>query len=272
MQTAVEMLPKLEKRVKPGESYAEFTDQLNNIINMLAAGAGQASRFIGGQNVRRSFKGDAVEKPNIKPVDAAQQKRAVQLLIKYVLAPGAITFPPRYFEKMTMDMAPLTARPAEYPIGDALASFQKSVVRRLLSSQTLSRVANNEYKLGAAASKGLTLPYLFKTVGDAVWSELATKQKVGYQRRQIQRQHVDSLITLANGTGTDDTRMLAAAHLKMLKEKLKVAQATPTLDEYTRLHYVDLTEKVQRVLEAKMTVGGGSGGGLPFLFGRTGDR
>lgn len=271
-QTAQELLPILDKQVKPGESYTEFTDQLNGIIDMYARAAGQSTRFIGGQLVRRSFKGDVGEKANIKPVAVADQKRALQLLVKYILAPGALTIPTRYLEKMTLDMAPLDARPAEYPIGEALASFQKSIVRRLLTSSTLTRVANNEYKLSGDATKALTLPYLFTSVGEAVWGELTTKKNVGYQRRQIQRQHVESLITLANATSTDDSRMLAAAHLRKLKEKLKLAQATPTLDEYTRLHYTDLAEKIQRVLEAKMTVGGSGGGGLPFLFGRTGDR
>lgn len=269
IQVAQGILPKLEQRVKPGESYADFTDQLDNVIGMISQSAGQITRFIGGQNVRRSFKGDAGEKPNLKPVDTAQQKRALLILTKQVLAPGALAIPQRYFEKMTVDMNPMTARAPEYLIGEALSSFQKSVVRRLLSTATLTRVANNEYKLGGDPNKALTLPYLFKTVGDAALGELATKQNVGYQRRQVQRQYVDSLIALANGSSTDDSRMLAAAHLRALKEKLAAAKATPALDEYTRLHYADLAEKVTRVLEAKMTVGG-SGGGSPFLFGRPG--
>jgi len=266
--TAQGLMPKLEKRVKPGESYADFTDQLDGVIGTISGAAAQLTRFVGGQNVRRSFKGDAGEKPNIKPVDAALQKRALQVLAKQLLAPGALTIPTRYLEKMTQDMTPMAARAPEYLIGEALSALQKSVVRRLLSTATLTRVANNEYKLGGDANKALTLPYLFKTVEEAVWGELATKQNVGYQRRQIQRQYVESLITLSSGSATDDSRMLASAHLKQLKERLVAAKATPTLDEYTRLHYADLAEKVTRVLEAKMTVGGGSAS--PFLFGRPG--
>ena len=133
------------------------------------------------------------------------------------------------------------------------------------------RFANGKRQLEKTAdlSKALTLPMLFKTVGDAVWGELVTKQNVGFQRRQIQRQHVESLITLASSSSTDDSRMLAAAHQKMLREKLKLAQAIPTLDEYTRLHYTDLAEKVQRQLDAKVNIGGG-GGGFGSLFGRPG--
>jgi hypothetical protein len=64
--------------------------------------------------------------------------------------------------------------------------------------------------------------------------------------------------------------MLASAQLKMLREKLKAAQSIASLDEYTRLHYTDLAEKVQRQLEAKVNISGGGGGGMGFLFGRPG--
>ena len=165
----------------------------------------------------------------------------------------------------------LEARSVEYPIGEALSSFQKGVVRRLLSSSTLSRVANNEYKLGGDSSKAFTLPYFFTALDEALWSELTAKTSVGYQRRQIQRQHIESLVSLAGGSATDDSRMLAVAHLRKLKERLKLAQSSASLDEYTRLHFADLSEKIVRVLDAKMTVGG-SGGSLPFLFGRPGNN
>ncbi|MBB6051666.1 zinc-dependent metalloprotease [Armatimonas rosea] len=269
MQTSQELLGKLESRVKPGESYVEFSRQVQLTLNMMAQGSAQASRYIGAQQVRRSFKGDAGQKPNLKPVEAAQQKRALDLLAKYILAPGALKLPQGYLEKMTVDLAPIESRPSEFFVGEVIANLQKSVVRRLLSSQTLMRVASNEYKTGDP-SKALTQPLLFKTVADAVWSELATKQNVSYQRRHIQRQHVESLITLASSSATDDSRMLAAAHLRMLREKLKAAQAIPTLDEYTRLHYTDLSEKIQRQLDAKVNLGGGGGGGLGMLFGRPG--
>ncbi len=268
MQTAQAMLGKLDKRVKPGESYVEFSRHVQMIVSMMGAGSGQASRYIGAQQVRRSFKGDVGEKPNLKPVDALQQKRALDMIAKYILAPGALKLPQSYLEKLTVDLAPIESRPSEFFIGEAIANLQKSAVRRLLSTSTIMRVSSNEYKT-ADLSKALTLPTLFKTVGDAVWGELVTKQNVGFQRRQIQRQHVESLITLASSSSTDDSRMLAAAHLKMLREKLKLAQAIPTLDEYTRLHYTDLAEKVQRQLDAKVNIGGG-GGGFGSLFGRPG--
>ena len=268
MQTSQELMGKLDKRVKPGESYVEFSRQVQMVFSMMAQGSAQTSRYIGAQQIRRSFKGDAVEKPNLKPVDAEQQKRALAMLAKYILAPGALKLPQSYLEKLTVDLAPIDSRPSEFMIGEVIANLQKSVVRRLLSSSVLMKIASNEYKTGDPA-KALTLPTLFKTVTDAVWSELATKQNVTYQRRHIQRQCVESLITLAGSSSTDDSRMLATAHLRQLRDKLKVAQTIPTLDEYTRLHYADLAEKVQRQLEAKVNLSGG-GGGMGFLFGRPG--
>ncbi len=266
MQTSQELMGKLDKRVKPGDSYVEFSRQVQMAFSMMATASGQTSRFIGAQQVRRSFKGDAGEKPNLKPMDAVQQKRALAMLAKYILAPGALKLPQSYLEKLTVDLSPIEARPSEFMIGEVIANLQKSVVRRLLSSTVLTKIASNEYKMGDPA-KALTLPTLFKTVTDAVWGELATKQNVTYQRRHLQRQCVESLITLASGNSTDDNRMLATAHLRQLRDKLKAAQAIPTLDEYTRLHYTDLADKVQRQLDAKVNIGG-SGGGLGFLFGR----
>ncbi len=260
MKASRTMLLKLDTRQpKNGESYYQFTRSFLILLGQYSRGAGQLSRYIGGQNLSRSHRGDIGEKPVAAPIDANQQKKALALINKYLFAPDGLVIPARYYSKLTVDPSEPNT-PAEFPINDQLASLQRTALRRLFSYTTLARVASNEFKLGGDESKALTLPYLFRSVAYNIWAEPRAKANVPTLRRQLQRQHLDSLISMALTGGTpEDARMLAWSQLRALKPTLQTAAANPALDEYTKLHYADSLSKIDRTLTAQTTVGGGGG-------------
>ena len=95
------LLATLDKREpKHGESYWEFTQDLNTLLGLYARGAGYATRFIGGQNIAHNHRGDIGEKPAIATVSPDTQREALGILTKYLFAPGAIPVPKRYFAKL----------------------------------------------------------------------------------------------------------------------------------------------------------------------------
>ena len=76
-------------------------------------------------------------------------------------------------------------------------------------------------------------------------------------RRQLQRVYVDTMVDMAiRGSVPDDARMLAWEQLRTLKRRITAARTAPSLDEYTRIHYADSLAKVDRALEARLTIGG----------------
>ncbi len=247
---------------KSGENYWRFTRGFNGLLNEYARATGQLSRFVGGNRIANVHKGDAGDRAVLSAVDVNQQKRAMALLNSYLFAPSALSVPKEYFGRFTAKPGDL---PGNYPIADSLSNLQKGALRRLLSGGVLAKIINNEYKAQGGAA--LTLPYVFGTLKDNVWAEVSTGQSVGLLRRNLQRQHVDTLcdMVLGSGTAPEDARVIARAQLKAMQSQLGTALARPGLDEMTKLHYGDTLGKIERTLTARLSIGGGGGGGGDLL-------
>ena len=212
------------------------------------------------------------ERPALSTVSATTQRHALDMLVTYVFAPDAMPVPQRYYGKLASDPTGFGAD--EAPMLDRLSSIQRTALSRLFSSTMISRIANNEYK-AAPTEKPVTLPYLFQTVGTSVWAEIPTKANVNSLRRNLQRAYVDRMIDVALKGGVNaDAQMLAWNELRGMKAKLATAKAIPTLDTYTKAHYADSFDKINRALDARVTLGqAGSGPNindlLSLLLGRT---
>lgn len=264
LKTSRYLLVHLDKRLpRNGESYWEFTKAFNRLLGTYAQAAGVASRYIGGLHVNRNYKGDPGEKPTLVPTPVAKQKEALALLNTYIFSPSAFRFPERYFTKLTanpqMGFADfLMGATQDFPVRDQIAGIQRSALRRLFLPSVLTRVANNEFKLGGDPNQALTLPYLFGSAGNTIWTELATKQNIPTLRRQLQRTHLDLMITMfiqpASGT-PEDAKMLAWNQLRQLKTRLAAARNSDRLDDYSRVHLDEALMRVNRTLDARVMIG-----------------
>lgn len=274
MQLARKLLLSLDKREpKNGESYYDFTQDFNRLLGTYSRAAGFATRFIGGQNISHTQKGDLGEKPAIATVSPNTQRQALSLITTYLFAPNALPVPQSYYSKLASDASPFAFGADEVPMLDRLSLVQKTALTRLFSATMLKRVANNEFK-ATATEKPFTLPYLFSTVGSNVWAEIPAKSNVDSLRRNLQRAYVDRMVDIALQGGVNaDAQMLAWNELRAMKTKLTAAKTVPTLDTYTKAHYSDSLDKITRTLDARVTLGQSGGGGNPFdllslLFGR----
>ena len=111
---------------------------------------------------------------------------------------------------------------------------------------------NNEYKADDP-SKALTLAWLFRSVGENVWSELGTGRSIAPLRRDLQRAHLDLMIDMVVNTGSgapSDAKMLAWNELRKLKIKIAASRAR-VHDEYTPIHLAESLMRIDRALEAK---------------------
>ncbi|MBC8142303.1 MAG: zinc-dependent metalloprotease [Armatimonadetes bacterium] len=274
MKLARKLLMSLPQREpKNGESYYDFTRDFNLLLRYYSGAAGFATRFIGGQNLSHTNKGDMGEKPAIATVSPNTQRQALSLLTTYLFAPNALPVPPSYYGKLASDASPFAFGADEVAMLDRLSILQKSALTRLFSSTMLKRVANNEFK-AAAKEKPFTLPYLFNTVSGSVWAEIPAKSNVDALRRNLQRAYVERMADIALQGGVNaDAQMLAWNELRTMKTKLTAAKSVPTLDTYTKAHYADSLDKITRTLDARVTLGQNGGAVNPLdllslLFGR----
>ncbi len=252
-----------ERLPKNGEGYHEFTRAYEEMLGIYSSSAAFASHYIGGLYVNRNHKGDAGLKPTLQPIDGGEQRRALQLLDTYIFSATAFDIPRSYYTMLADDpFAPLTlqsylAGPSTYPVLDQIASIQKAALNRVLSPSVLSRVVNNEFKLGPAGN-ALTLESVFSTTRNSVWSDLDAKTvgNIGPLHRQLQRAHLDALIGmfLSPASGLpDDAKMLAWNDLRTIQSKIKAVKLAGQ-DTYTKLHLEQAAMIIGRALDAKETI------------------
>ncbi len=256
------LLLNLDKRIpKFGDSYNDFTHDFFSLLSWYARSISFASRYIGGITVNRSHAGDPGEKPNLIPVSATDQKRALNLLNTYLFSENAFSLPKSYLGKLTQE--PFDFAPANtFPMLDQFTNVQAGALRRIFSSAVLSRIQNNEYRM-SNATLAFTLPYLYHSVGQNVWSELDIHKNISVLRRSLQRNHLQLLIDqfLGQASGTpEDARVLAWQQLRNLKESIASASRRGKYDEYTQLHLEDCSMRISRALDAKQTIGGANSG------------
>jgi hypothetical protein len=279
LQVMSSLMDRLGDRVpKNGESYHKFTQDFERLLGMYVRNASMTTRYIGGQHLCRNFRGDSGEKPELIQVEPAEQRQALDILNTYVLSESAFKLPKSYFTHLTADpfggfdisgyMGGLSSK--EFPIRDQIAGVQASALRRLFSTQTLRRIANNEYKTEDPAH-AMTLALLFDRVGATVWSELPQHRNIGALHRQLQRLHLQTMVgmvTEQSNTAPDDAKMLAWDQLRQLKTKIASALLAGTFDTYTRIHLAQAQTIIARALDAKMVIGqtgGGFGGGSTII-------
>ena len=262
---------------KNGESYHEFTQAYLEMLSIYSSSAAYASRYIGGLLVNRNHKGDPGQQPNLVPMNGDDQRRALQILNTYIFSADAFNIPKSYFTKLAddpyaaMSIQTFLSGRSTYPVLDQLSSIQKAALNHVFSSAVLSRVANNEFKVGPEG-KPLTLEYLFSATRSVIWSELESKHNIPTLHRQLQRAHLDTLVGmfLSPSSGIpDDAKLLAWNDLRTIQGRIKAAKLDG-LDSYSRLHLEQASLLIARALEAKQTVsssGGSRGASLLDLLG-----
>jgi uncharacterized protein DUF4953/uncharacterized protein DUF5117 len=244
------------RKPKAGESYFEFTRDFNALVSQYLRAASYTSRFVGGLTVSSNYRGDAAERPPLLPVAGEKQQRALRLLNLYVFAENAFAFPRAYFTMLTPDPNEPGNQPGaeerEFPLYSSFASFQRGMLQRLFAADTLTRLANNEFR-APNPTEALTQATLFRTVGDAIWSELRTGKEVSALRRSLQIDHLNLLIDAAVQRSPElpaDAITLSWEQLRLLKSRLTAALPRAH-GEYGPTHLREALSRIDRAMQAR---------------------
>lgn len=245
-----------QRAPKPGASYFEFTRDFNALVSRSFSAASYTSRFIGGLCVNSNYRGDAAERPPLVPVDGAQQRQALQMLVRFAFAENSFAFPKAYFAMLTgnpnVDGNQPEAAQREFPVFNTFTDFQRGLLQRLFTAERLTRLANNEFR-SADPKDTLTMAALFRTVGDAIWTEVGTGREPSALRRSLQVDHLSQLIDLAVNRDPKlpaDAVTLAWEQLRRLDARLTAALPTAR-GEYAPAHLREAQARIRRAMEAK---------------------
>ncbi len=241
-----------------GETFSDVKEQFGTVLDQYFKNIYYITKYIGGQSFYRVQPGDPQGKLPFKPVPVQEQRQALDLVQKYVFAEDALSFPPELLNKLAPSRwrhwgsSPRVGR-LDFPIHDWVLYMQSSVLWDLLSGDRLSRLKDIELKTGR--DQALTLPELFDTLQNDIWTEVVKPNGkpivISSLRRGLQRQYVDKLtaMVLRKERVPEDARTIAWYKLKQLNEKLDELSSN---DEYTKAHLLETRDRITKILNAQV--------------------
>ncbi|MEC3881104.1 zinc-dependent metalloprotease [Parapedobacter sp. 10938] len=214
-----DMMPKLKERfTRPNHGYQELLQRYGQLNSQRASMASAISRYIGGVYVDRSFVGQETDAEPYTPVPLETQKKAMELLGKYVYAPDAFEtdyalFP--YLQRQRRGFNFFSGT-EDYKPQSTFRSLQVSTLSHILHPTTLARISNsslygNAYSV-TDVMKDLTTNIFAADLGG----------NVNLIRQNLQTDYVKALIGILEAKGGYDyaSKAGALATLKDLKVKL----------------------------------------------------
>ena len=226
-----------------------------------------ASRYIGGIYVARSHKGDPKAADPFVVVDVKKQREALQLLEDQVFSDAPFQFPAGLYNHLAANHwehwgSEIPTRD-DVPIHEIIAMWQERILAQLLSPLTLQRLYDSEAMLPADKDAFTTVELIHGLTGSifAETEKLAPgdytnrKPAISSLRRNLQRLYLKNLSRLAMGESAapDDCQTVAYAELEALQGRInKVLASKVKLDDYSRDHLLESSNRIAKVLDARL--------------------
>ncbi|MEY8879223.1 MAG: zinc-dependent metalloprotease, partial [Leptothrix sp. (in: b-proteobacteria)] len=272
------------------DAYPRLRRSVAYALRDVAAATGVLMRQIGG--VRTLRDAPATGRDPLQPVDAARQRRALDLIASAVLSPQGLSISPALQRRLApdyLDRADALGQGAaigtDFVPDQLVSGTQRAVLGQLMSDTLAQRLIDSAGKV-QRPDDSLPLAELYQRIGDEVWSELgargAAHPRRGLEitplRRELQREHatrIASLLLRPSGAGPAEARSLLRSQARDLIERIHAATGTGTgnasgsttgrtvvaagnaaglagPNAATRAHLLDMAEVLREALSAKL--------------------
>ena len=276
-----QILPGLNGRiVKDGQSYRKLTTQFSALFTDYGEAVYLASRFIGGLEVHRDFKGDPDGRPTFVPTPADKQRDALEFVISELFNQEQRQYSPDLLNNLApnrwMHWGSDSFRRYDPNLEELILVWHQVILEELLSAEKLGRIADTAYRV-VPGTDVLTVSELFDKLTDSIFAELDREGAADYSpsspaivslRRALQREFVSQMTTLSldqslnlgfiilEENRTDDVRALARHELQKVLGKIEkiTANADIRLDTYSAAHLADLKTKIEKTLNADIVL------------------
>ena len=277
-----QILPGLNGRiVKDGQSYRKLATRFYALFSDYGESIYLASRFVGGLEVHRDFKGDPDGRPTFVPTPAEKQREALDFVTNELFSIEPRKFSPDLLNNLApnrwMHWGSDSFHRFDPNIEELILIWHQLILSELLSSEKLGRIADTAYRVEPGTDV-LTVAELFDKLTDSIFAELDREGAAEYSavspgivsiRRSLQREFVSQMSTFAidqslnlgfiilEENRIDDVKALARYELQKILSKIEkvTANAEIKLDTYSAAHLNDLKTKIEKTLNADIVLG-----------------
>jgi hypothetical protein len=263
-ETQMTMTHDLVRRVDSRFPHAGSSfDDLRSAFQYLVGETGRCgqivARYIGGEYVSRSLRGDRGATMPLTAVPLATEKRAFDVLQRQVFSANAWNFSPALLRQLVTQYRDddwLGNFPARHDIAieSIAAGYQIAILNRFFTPVTLQRLDDMDLKYQAGST--MDLGDLFAWMQGAVYGDIGSGRAIPLVRRNLQRNYAVLLSRMANSPRAGapaDAQALARHELGALHATIQ-AGVGRTSDLLTRAHLEALDTDVERALNANQVI------------------
>lgn len=235
----------LKKYTKPGQSYAELRSRYGALLRQRSDMTNAVSRFVGGVYVDRTFPEQNSSTKPYTPVPLALQKKAMELLSKYVFAPNVYDADAQLFPYLQMQRRGYNqpGNGEDYKITQNLLSIQvNGTLAHILSPATLQRLTNTRL-YGNQYSVADVMNDLVKGIFDADMGG-----DVNVYRQNLQSSFVRGTTQLMGDNSPLDNISKAATLYTLKKLRTRLAAAASNSEE-TKAHRANMIFMIDKALK-----------------------
>jgi hypothetical protein len=242
-----------------GDSYSNLRVLFNRVFNYYGRNANLLVQYIAGQSFGRHHAGENTQWAFI-PMSKQKQQQALTNLQNYVFAENAFNFSPELLNQLAPSRwqhwgNAIPVSRLDYPIHARIFNLQSNVLHSLLDGERLSRLLDIELK--TVLENALTIPELFDTLQQGIWSEVLTgskPQQISSIRRSLQREHLNILLHMVLRTVNvpEDASTIAWHQLNQLQAAINASLKHQNLNTYTLAHLEQTSARITQALNAQL--------------------
>ena len=234
------------KYTKNGQSYAELRSRYNILNGQRNSMINAVSRYVGGVYIDRTFPEQKSGNKPYTPVSLATQKKAMEVMSKYVFAPNAFDADAQVYPYLQLQRRGFNqpANGEDYKVTNNVLALQvNGTLGHILSGPTLQRITNTRL-YGNQYSAADMMSDLTKALFDA---DMAGN--VNVYRQYLQSSFVNGLGRLIGETPGIDQVSRAACYYTARKLRTKLAAAAAVGNEETKAHRANMVFMLDKAMK-----------------------
>ena len=229
-----------------GESYQKAVEGAALIISLWGTNAGVISRWVGGVYVDRAVVGQEGGTEPLRPVERAQQKRAMEVLSQQLFAPDAFDVEGALWRQTAPERRGFNhySETEDPKVHDAVLASQKRVLDHLLHPVVLKRIVDTELY-----GNDYPLDEMMNDLTAAIFSGDQGGVINGF-RRNLQLEYVARLGAMVKGPGRaafdSSAQAMALYELLAIQKQMESLRSKDTL---SKAHARNVVLTIERILE-----------------------